>query len=141
MVLVEDDFIDEFLAELDVLKIKLTYLVLNEIKKLAIQKAESNEAHFLFFPIFCLSLRQLEILQRQVTTLADSQNNVDDRTSRTKTEHAVLQARYHMLEEQLREVNTGNMIIFDWKLLKSLSFALGGIASRGTIYRRTKTAS
>lgn len=31
MVLVEDDFIDEFLAELDVLKIKLTYLVLNEI--------------------------------------------------------------------------------------------------------------
>lgn len=47
---------------------------------------------------------QLEILQRQVTNLADSQSTVDDRTSRTKTEHAVLQARYHMLEEQLRDV-------------------------------------
>lgn len=47
---------------------------------------------------------KLEILQRQVTTLVDSQNNADDRTSRTKTEHAVLQARYEMLEEQLREV-------------------------------------
>ncbi|XP_037041637.1 rab11 family-interacting protein 4B isoform X6 [Bradysia coprophila] len=47
---------------------------------------------------------KLEILQRQVTNLADSQNTVDDRTSRTKTEHAVLQARYHMLEEQLRDV-------------------------------------
>lgn len=47
---------------------------------------------------------QLEILQRQVTNLADSQNTVDDRTTRTKTEHAVLQARYDMLEEQLRDV-------------------------------------
>ncbi|XP_031632520.1 rab11 family-interacting protein 4B isoform X7 [Contarinia nasturtii] len=46
----------------------------------------------------------LEILQRQVSTLADSQSNAEDRTSRTKTEHAVLQARYHMLEDQLREV-------------------------------------
>ncbi|XP_062560278.1 rab11 family-interacting protein 4A isoform X4 [Armigeres subalbatus] len=45
----------------------------------------------------------LEILQRQVTNLADTQNNADDRTSRTKAEYAVLQARYHMLEEQLRE--------------------------------------
>lgn len=48
---------------------------------------------------------QLEILQRQVTNLADTQNNVEDRTSRTKAEYAVLQARYHMLEEQLREVS------------------------------------
>ncbi|XP_031632519.1 rab11 family-interacting protein 4 isoform X6 [Contarinia nasturtii] len=47
---------------------------------------------------------KLEILQRQVSTLADSQSNAEDRTSRTKTEHAVLQARYHMLEDQLREV-------------------------------------
>ncbi|XP_058126095.1 rab11 family-interacting protein 4A isoform X6 [Anopheles coustani] len=45
----------------------------------------------------------LEILQRQVTNLENTQSNVDDRTSRTKTEYAVLQARYHMLEEQLRE--------------------------------------
>lgn len=48
---------------------------------------------------------QLEILQRQVSTLADSQSNAEDRTSRTKTEYAVLQARYHMLEEQLRDVS------------------------------------
>lgn len=46
---------------------------------------------------------KLEILQRQVTTLADTQINVEDRTSRAKTDYAVLQARYHMLEEQLRE--------------------------------------
>ncbi|KAL9903543.1 rab11 family-interacting protein nuf isoform 2-T7 [Glossina fuscipes fuscipes] len=47
---------------------------------------------------------QLELLQRQVTDLADTQNNIaDDRTTRTKTEYAVLQARYHMLEEQFRE--------------------------------------
>ncbi|XP_059609078.1 rab11 family-interacting protein 3 isoform X4 [Phlebotomus argentipes] len=46
---------------------------------------------------------QLELLQRQVTNLADTQNNVEDITTRTKTEYAVLQARYHMLEEQLRE--------------------------------------
>ncbi|XP_055704994.1 rab11 family-interacting protein 3 isoform X4 [Phlebotomus papatasi] len=46
---------------------------------------------------------KLELLQRQVTNLADSQNNVEDITTRTKTEYAVLQARYHMLEEQLRE--------------------------------------
>ncbi|XP_055691804.1 rab11 family-interacting protein 3 isoform X2 [Lutzomyia longipalpis] len=52
----------------------------------------------------CDSLNeQLELLQRQVTNLADSQNNVEDITTRTKTEYAVLQARYHMLEEQLRE--------------------------------------
>lgn len=46
---------------------------------------------------------QLEILQRQVTNLADTQNNVDDIKSRTKADYAVLQARYHMLEEQLRD--------------------------------------
>lgn len=45
----------------------------------------------------------MELLQKQVTNLADSQNIVEDRTTRTKTEYAVLQARYHMLEEQLRE--------------------------------------
>uniref|UniRef100_A0A1A9WE53 FIP-RBD domain-containing protein n=1 Tax=Glossina brevipalpis TaxID=37001 RepID=A0A1A9WE53_9MUSC len=46
----------------------------------------------------------LELLQRQVTDLAETKNNIaDDRTTRTKTEYAVLQARYHMLEEQFRE--------------------------------------
>ncbi|XP_055856896.1 rab11 family-interacting protein 4B isoform X8 [Episyrphus balteatus] len=43
---------------------------------------------------------KLELLQRQVTDLADTQT---DRTTRTKTEYAVLQTRYHMLEEQFRE--------------------------------------
>ncbi|XP_011179078.1 rab11 family-interacting protein 3 isoform X2 [Zeugodacus cucurbitae] len=46
---------------------------------------------------------QLELLQRQVTDLADTQNIAEDRTTRTKTEYAVLQTRYHMLEEQYRE--------------------------------------
>ncbi|XP_037936595.1 rab11 family-interacting protein 4B isoform X2 [Teleopsis dalmanni] len=46
---------------------------------------------------------QLELLQRQVTDLASTQNIAEDRTTRTKTEYAVLQARYHMLEEQYRE--------------------------------------
>lgn len=48
---------------------------------------------------------QLELLQRQVTDLADTQVIAEDRTTRTKTEYAVLQARYHMLEEQFREVS------------------------------------
>lgn len=38
-----------------------------------------------------------------MTNLADTQNNVDDIKSRTKADYAVLQARYHMLEEQLRD--------------------------------------
>lgn len=46
---------------------------------------------------------QVEILQRQVSTLAATQTTADDQTTRTKTENAVLQARYYMLEEQLRE--------------------------------------
>ena len=45
---------------------------------------------------------KLELLQRQITNLADTQMNTDDRT-RTKTDYAVLQTKYHMLEEQLRE--------------------------------------
>ncbi|XP_073837511.1 rab11 family-interacting protein nuf isoform X2 [Musca autumnalis] len=46
---------------------------------------------------------QLQILQQQVTDLADTQVIAEDRTTRTRTEYAVLQARYDMLEEQLRE--------------------------------------
>ena len=53
--------------------------------------------------MFLFYISQLEILQRQVTNLADTQNNVDDIKSRTKADYAVLQARYHMLEEQLRD--------------------------------------
>uniref|UniRef100_T1PEV8 FIP domain protein n=1 Tax=Musca domestica TaxID=7370 RepID=T1PEV8_MUSDO len=46
---------------------------------------------------------KLQILQQQVTDLADTQVIAEDRTTRTRTEYAVLQARYDMLEEQLRE--------------------------------------
>ncbi|XP_026849633.1 rab11 family-interacting protein 4B isoform X2 [Drosophila persimilis] len=46
---------------------------------------------------------RLELLQRKVDDLSDTQNIAEDRTTRTKTEYAVLQARYHMLEEQFRE--------------------------------------
>lgn len=46
---------------------------------------------------------KLEQLQRQITNLADTQMNADERSSRAKTENAVLQTRYDMLEEQLRE--------------------------------------
>lgn len=46
---------------------------------------------------------KLEQLQRQITNLADTQMGSDDRTTRAKTEYAVLQTKYHMLEEQLRE--------------------------------------
>ncbi|XP_017022957.1 rab11 family-interacting protein 4B isoform X2 [Drosophila kikkawai] len=46
---------------------------------------------------------RLELLQRKVEDLSDTQNIAEDRTTRTKTEYAVLQARYHMLEEQYRE--------------------------------------
>lgn len=46
---------------------------------------------------------KLELLQRQVTNLTDTQMNSDDKHTRAKTDYAVLQAKYHMLEEQLRE--------------------------------------
>ncbi|XP_070492948.1 rab11 family-interacting protein 4B isoform X2 [Chironomus tepperi] len=46
---------------------------------------------------------KLELLQRQVTNLTDTQMNSEDKHSRAKTDYAVLQAKYHMLEEQLRE--------------------------------------
>lgn len=46
---------------------------------------------------------KLELLQRQITNLADTQMSSDDKTSRAKTGLAVLQTKYDMLEEQLRE--------------------------------------
>ncbi|KAG5669698.1 hypothetical protein PVAND_017580 [Polypedilum vanderplanki] len=46
---------------------------------------------------------KLELLQRQVTTLTDTQMNSEDKHSRAKTEYAVLQAKYTILEDQLRE--------------------------------------
>lgn len=44
--------------------------------------------------------QKLELLQQQVTNLAD---NSENKHARAKTETAVLQAKYHMIEEQLRE--------------------------------------
>lgn len=48
-------------------------------------------------------LFQVQMLQQQVSVLADNQNNTDDRYTRAKQDSAALQARVHMLEEQLRE--------------------------------------
>lgn len=56
---------------------------------------------------------QFELLQRQVTDLADSHSVAEDRTTRTKTEYAVLQTRYHMLEEQYRDVSIHTISFFD----------------------------
>ncbi|KAL1129241.1 hypothetical protein AAG570_013770 [Ranatra chinensis] len=44
------------------------------------------------------------MLQQQMNVLADNQNHTDERYTRAKQENATLQARVHMLEEQLREV-------------------------------------
>ncbi|XP_037074564.1 rab11 family-interacting protein 4-like [Pollicipes pollicipes] len=48
--------------------------------------------------------QKVQVLERQVTVLAENQNNNDDRYTRSKEENAGLQARLIMLEEQLREV-------------------------------------
>ncbi|XP_059053962.1 rab11 family-interacting protein 4 isoform X3 [Achroia grisella] len=44
------------------------------------------------------------LLQQQVTTLADTQSTADERYARAKADNAVLQARLHMLDEQIREI-------------------------------------
>nr|CAD7437566.1 unnamed protein product [Timema bartmani] len=48
-------------------------------------------------------MAQVQMLQQQVSCLADNQTNTDDRYTRAKQDSAALQARVHMLEEQLRE--------------------------------------
>ena len=45
------------------------------------------------------------MLERQVTVLAENQNNNDDRYTRSKEENAALQARLIMLEEQVGDVS------------------------------------
>ncbi|CAH0729923.1 unnamed protein product, partial [Brenthis ino] len=47
---------------------------------------------------------QVQLLQQQVTSLADTQSTADERYARAKADNAVLQARVHMLDEQLREI-------------------------------------
>ncbi|OWR55534.1 hypothetical protein KGM_213560 [Danaus plexippus plexippus] len=47
---------------------------------------------------------QLQRLQQQVTSLADTQSTADERYARAKAENAVLQSRVHMLDEQIREI-------------------------------------
>ncbi|XP_013190719.1 rab11 family-interacting protein 4 isoform X2 [Amyelois transitella] len=44
------------------------------------------------------------MLQQQVTSLADTQSTADERYARAKADNAVLQARLHMLDEQIREI-------------------------------------
>jgi Rab11 family-interacting protein 3/4 len=46
---------------------------------------------------------KLELLQRQITSLTDTHMNTEDRNIRAKTDFAVLQTKYQMLEDQLRE--------------------------------------
>lgn len=62
----------------------------------------------LLFDVFFLYF-QVQLLQQQVTSLADTQSTVDDRYTRAKSENAVLQARVHALEEQLRDVSEGSL--------------------------------
>ncbi|XP_045536343.1 rab11 family-interacting protein 4A isoform X5 [Papilio machaon] len=49
---------------------------------------------------------KVQLLQQQVTSLADTQSTADDRYARVKADKAVLQARVHMLEEQFREMES-----------------------------------
>ncbi|XP_050532222.1 rab11 family-interacting protein 4 isoform X2 [Daktulosphaira vitifoliae] len=46
---------------------------------------------------------KVQVLQKQMNVLADNQTLTDERYARTKEENAALQARVHMLEEQLRD--------------------------------------
>uniref|UniRef100_A0A1B6KX96 FIP-RBD domain-containing protein n=1 Tax=Graphocephala atropunctata TaxID=36148 RepID=A0A1B6KX96_9HEMI len=46
----------------------------------------------------------VQMLQQQMSVLADNQTNTDERYTRAKQDNATLQARVMMLEEQLREV-------------------------------------
>lgn len=127
MVFVEDELFHEFLAELDLLKVKFSFLVNSIYLRFVCFAAPLFTINFADerFPVSVSICFQLEILQRQVSNLADSQNNVDDRTSRTKTEHAVLQARYHMLEEQLREVSSHSPSSWSVLVLTHYPFWLG----------------
>ncbi|XP_039755770.1 rab11 family-interacting protein 4A isoform X3 [Pararge aegeria] len=47
---------------------------------------------------------KVQLLQQQVTSLADTQSTADERYARAKSDNAVLQARVHMLDEQIREI-------------------------------------
>lgn len=64
------------------------------ICKFSAAKGQQNDLFFLF---------QVQMLQQQMSVLADNQNNTDDRYTRAKQDSAALQARVHMLEELLRE--------------------------------------
>lgn len=66
---------------------------------------------------------QVQLLQQQVTSLADTQSTADERYTRAKADNAVLQARVHMLDEQIREVpnNVNAHLINNTDLLRLLS--------------------
>lgn len=51
---------------------------------------------------------KLELLQRQITNLTDTHMNTEDRSIRAKTDFAVLQTKYQMLEDHLRETEIRN---------------------------------
>lgn len=46
---------------------------------------------------------KLELLQRQITNLTDTHMNTEDRNIRAKTDFAVLQTKYQIMEDQMRE--------------------------------------
>ncbi|KAL4092392.1 hypothetical protein QTP88_026896 [Uroleucon formosanum] len=48
-------------------------------------------------------VQKVQVLQKQMNSLTDNQHLTDERYARTKEENAALQARVHMLEEQLRD--------------------------------------
>lgn len=47
---------------------------------------------------------KVQMLQQQISALADGQNSHDEKYSKVKQENAALMARIHTLEEQIREV-------------------------------------
>lgn len=58
-------------------------------------------------PDWFIDLNQdVQMLQQQMSVLADNQSHSDERYTRAKQDNATLQARVLMLEEQLREVET-----------------------------------
>lgn len=54
---------------------------------------------------------QLELLQHRFSDLVETQSIAEERSTRAKIENAVLQAKCHVLEEQLREVSRNDIVI------------------------------
>lgn len=66
-----------------------------------------------------------------MTSLADTQSTADERYARAKADNAVLQARVHMLDEQIREVIIPIIVIGLFIGLTSAREARTGLFSMG----------